>query len=154
MTYQTEDFKNPTIVKNSFSKSITIPGTTNNNKIFGDIYKLDRLQHYGDTVFGINYNPSHRVDFQIYKDGELIESGYTQLNSVSKLGGDIKYNVTFFGGLGDFFYGLKYKEDGTEKTLADLQYFIKDDNGNVLPKDEELDFQINKEFVNKCFDKD
>lgn len=46
ITYQTEDFNNPTIVKNSFSKTIALPGTKNNNKIFGEIYKLDRMQHY------------------------------------------------------------------------------------------------------------
>jgi hypothetical protein len=46
MNYQLEDFSNPTLVKNSFSKTISIPGTKNNNKIFGEIYKLDRMQHY------------------------------------------------------------------------------------------------------------
>lgn len=46
ITYQTEDFNNPTIVKNSFSKTIALPGTKNNNTIFGEIYKLDRMQHY------------------------------------------------------------------------------------------------------------
>lgn len=48
ITYQLESFDNPTIVKNSFSKTITIPGTKNNNKIFGEIYKLDRMQHYDE----------------------------------------------------------------------------------------------------------
>jgi hypothetical protein len=71
---------------------------------------------------------------------------------VSRFNGDVKYNVTLFGGLGDFFYGLKYNEDGTQKTLADLQFFVKDKDGNVLPKDEELTFNINKEFVSECFD--
>lgn len=46
MNFQQEDFSNPTIIKNSFSKTITIPGTKNNNKLFGEIYKLDRMQHY------------------------------------------------------------------------------------------------------------
>lgn len=46
VNYIQEDFNNPTIVKNSFSKTITIPGTKNNNALFGEIYKLDRMQHY------------------------------------------------------------------------------------------------------------
>ena len=45
-TYQLEDLSNPTIVKNNFSKSITINGTDNNNRIFGEIYNLDREQIY------------------------------------------------------------------------------------------------------------
>jgi hypothetical protein len=147
ITYTTEDFKNPTIVKNSFSKTISIPNTANNNKIFSHIYKLDHILN--DRSF----NPSHRVDFQILNDGELMESGYIQLNSVSGIGEDKKYNITLYGGLGDFFYGLKYKEDGSTKTLADLQFFVEDSSGNYRDKDDELTFSINKEFVSDCFDK-
>lgn len=159
MNYQLEDFSNPTIIKNGFSKTISIPGTKNNNKLFGEIYKLDRMQHYeewtgGETLSRMNFDPSKRTDFQIFKDGELMESGYMQLNDISIDGKAITYNITLYGGLGDFFYNLKYNEDGTTKTLADLRYFIEDDNGNVLPADSELDFTINKELVYDSFMKD
>lgn len=147
ITYTTEDFKNPTIVKNSFSKTISLPNTETNNKIFNHFYKLDRFQLSG------SFNPSQRVDFKIYCDSDLFESGYVQLNSISGIGEDKKYNITLYGGLGDFFYGLKYNEDGTTKTLADLQFFATDDSGVVRPKDDELTFNINKEFVSECFDK-
>jgi len=159
MTYQLEDFSNPTLVKNSFSKTISIPGTKNNNKIFGEIYKLDRMQHYEEwtgnpELNGINFDPSKRVDFQIYKDADLVESGYMQLNDISIQENNITYNITLYGGIGDFFYGLKYKEDGTSKSLADIRYFIEDENGNVLEEKDEMNFEVNKEFVNKCFNKD
>lgn len=154
MTYTVEDFQNPTIVKNSFSKTISIPGTKNNNKIFGEIYKLDRLLHIKDgNISGIYFDPSKRVDFQIYNNSYLVESGYMQLNSISINKAVITYNITLYGGLGDFFYGLKYKEDGTNRTLADLQYFITDESGNLLPENEEMNFTINKEFVNNCFNR-
>lgn len=159
MTYQLEDFNNPTLLKNNFSKTINIPGTKENNKIFGEIYKLDRMQHYPDWTGnpfpdGINFDPSKRVDFQIYKDGDLFESGYMQLNDISIQDNNITYNITLYGGIGDFFYGLKYNEDGTTKTLADLRYFIEDENGNVLDAATEMDFEVNKEFVSTSFAKD
>lgn len=159
MNYQIEDFNNPTLVKNSFSKTISIPGTKNNNKIFGEIYKLDRMQHYEEwtgnpELNGINFDPSKRVDFQIYEDADLIESGYMQLNDISVFENKITYNITLYGGIGDFFYGLKYKEDGTSKTLADIRYFIEDSEGNVLPESEEMNFDVTKEFVSESFDKD
>ena len=75
ITYTTEDFKNPTIVKNSFSKTISLPNTDTNNKIFNHFYKLDRYQHSS------SFNPSKRVDAKIFCDGELLESGYIQLNN-------------------------------------------------------------------------
>ena len=159
MTYQLEDFSNPTLVKNSFSKTIAIPGTKNNNKIFGEIYKLDRMQHYEEwtgnpELNGINFDPSKRVEFQIYKDADLVESGYMQLNNISIQENNITYNITLYGGIGDFFYGLKYKEDGTAKSLADIRYFIEDDEGNVLDESEEMNFEVSKEFVDECFHKD
>ena len=159
MTYVLEDFNNPTLVKNSFSKTIAIPGTKNNNKIFGEIYKLDRMQHYEEwtgnpELNGINFDPSKRVEFQIFKDADLVESGYMQLNDISVQDNNITYNITLYGGIGDFFYGLKYNEDGTTKTLADLQYFIEDGSGNVLDPATEMDFEVNKDFISTSFAKD
>lgn len=77
-----------------------------------------------------------------------------QLNDISIQENNITYNITLYGGIGDFFYGLKYKEDGTEKTLADLRFFVEDNNGNVLPEDEELDFEVDKDLVAQSFEKD
>lgn len=153
MTYTVEDFSNPTIVKNSFSKTITIPGTKNNNKIFGEIYKLDRFirDHTGTPSLGVQFDPSKRVDFQIFDNAFLVESGYAQLNNISIKKNIINYNITLYGGLGDFFYNLMYDEEGEKKSLASLRYFIEDLQGNVLPADKEFDFRITKELVSQCF---
>lgn len=77
-----------------------------------------------------------------------------QLNDISIQENNITYNITLYGGIGDFFYGLKYKEDGTEKTLADLRFFVEDNSGNVLPENEELDFDVTKTLVAQSFEKD
>lgn len=149
ITYTTEDLKNPTIVKNSFSKTITIPGTKENNKLFEEIYKLDRRQAFNSW----NFNPSKRVDFTIYNNSDVVESGYVQLNKINLKDEIVSYEITLYGGLGDFFYGLKYKEDGSTKTLADIRYFVEDEEGNVLPEETEMDFKINKDFVKASFEK-
>ena len=154
VTYQQEDFSNPTIIKNSFSKTIKIDGTDNNNRIFGEIYNLDREQLYKfNTYDGAYFNPSKRTPFELYKNAELLESGYMQLTDITIKDWKITYNITLYGGLGDFFYSLMYNEDGEKKTLADLWYKIEDENGNTLSKETELDFQINKEFVAESWNK-
>lgn len=154
VTYQQEDFSNPTIIKNSFSKTIKIEGTDNNNKIFGEIYNLDREQLYKFRKFdGAYFDPSKRTPFALYKNAELLESGYMQLSDITIKDLKIVYNITLYGGLGDFFYSLMYNDDGEKKTLADLYYKIEDSNGNVLPKDTELNFRINKDFVASSWDK-
>lgn len=58
-TYQTDDLNNPTVVKNSFTKTINIEGTPNNNKIFGHFWNVERTQ--GDGGDGITFNASKKA---------------------------------------------------------------------------------------------
>lgn len=45
LTFALDDTDNPTIVKNSFSKSITLPSTKNNDRIFGCMHDILSLIH-------------------------------------------------------------------------------------------------------------
>ena len=63
-----EDRTNPTVVKNSFSKTLELPGTDGNNKIFGTFFRNDRYQIYGTTDWGASFDPSKRVPFAIYEN--------------------------------------------------------------------------------------
>ena len=147
--YQLEDTSNPTIVKNMFTKTINIVGTKNNNKIFGDIYEFDRNQLINDEYLtGAYFNPSKRTPFQLFRDGELIESGYMQLNSITLKNKVINYQITLFGGIGDFFFNLSYNQDNEPLTLSDLKYNVRDKYGKLLEPDREMDFRINADVVN------
>lgn len=122
--YTMEEMSNPTIVRNSFSQSITLKGTPNNNKVFGNIFKADRQTQYSDAYTGVYFDPMRKTPFVVYNEmNEILEEGYLKLNKVSRKGAEIEYDITLYGGLGSFFYGLTYKEDGSKKTLADLDYF-------------------------------
>lgn len=147
--YATEDLTNPTIVKNSYSQQITLKGTPDNNRIFGDIFRLDRVVSNQGGIMGTDFNPSQKTPFTIYNElGEILESGYCKLDSVSRSRGETEYHVSLFGGLGSFLYSLAYAEDGSKKTLADLDYL-----GTANPVNE-LDFIINAESVAEAWDVD
>lgn len=121
--YTQEDLSNPTIVKNSFSRSITLPGTPDNDKLFGHIYRMDRVTLYGDGFTGAYFDAMRRTPFVIYNEmGEIQEQGYMKLDKVSVKNGSKEYQVTLYGGLGSFFYNLMYKTDGSKMTLADMRY--------------------------------
>lgn len=124
MTYAHEELHDPTVVKNSFSKTVTINGTPNNNKIFGCFYDMTRITAYGDSNTGAYFNPSKRVPFVLYRNGEKIEEGYVKLDSVKKNKSKIEYSITMYGGLGDMLYCLSYREDGEEMKLSDLDYGV------------------------------
>lgn len=145
MNYTAEDLSNPTIVKNSFSRQVTLPGTCRNNRIFGAIWRADRISGNGGAT-GADFNASKRTPFALYgEDGAVLESGYIKLDEVAKTGRfSREYKITLYGGLGAFFYELSYNADGTKKTLADLD-FLGGGEG-------ELDFTINAATVKAAWD--
>lgn len=117
MNYTQDDLANPTAVKNSYSRQITLKGTAANNRLFGEIYRMD--WHLPGAVI----NPLRRTPFEIYSEtSELLVSGYMRLDKVDRQGPNVSYSVSLYGGLGGFFYSLTYNDDGIEKTLADLDF--------------------------------
>lgn len=116
VTYAHTDLHNPTVVKNSYTKTITVEGTPENNKIFNNFYDMRRIN--GDDLF----NPSRKESFTLYRNGEPMESGYVKLDKVNRKGNSITYDITLYGGLGQFLYNLQYKEDGEKMKLSDLDY--------------------------------
>ena len=132
--YAITDLTNPTAVNNSWTQQVTLPGTPQNNTIFG---------HYGrtDRRTALGFNALVRTPFTIYADtGDILQDGYCRLDEVTRDGDQVTgYKVTLFGGLGSFFYGLSYRADGEKMTLADLDYLGGGEN--------ELDFTITKAEV-------
>ena len=53
--YTMDDLSNPTIVKNSFSQQISLPGTPGNNAIFGDAFRLDRRVDFNEGASGAGF---------------------------------------------------------------------------------------------------
>lgn len=124
-TYQVDDLTNPTVVKNSFSKTITIKGTRNNNHLFGHYWNIERTQvgaGGGNNGASVYYNPSKKMDFSIYVGSELYEQGYVKLDEVRKEKNNYEYDITLYGGLGDFFYNLSITDNGDEMKLSDLNF--------------------------------
>lgn len=135
------DYTNPTIVKNSFTKTVTLPGTKANNFIFNFLWKLDRVQNTED------FNPSRRIPFTLIENGNLIESGYIKLDKINKTYNKVSYDCTLFGELGNILYELSYRVDEeTEEiiplTLGDLKYNMKTPSGDI-------DFTISLDLVQK-----
>ena len=124
---QRTDYTNPTIVRNSFTKTIKLPGTKTNNSIFKDLWRLDKYININNN--GGDFIPSKREPFLLLKDGNLVEQGYVKLNNIvwNSSTNSYTYEVTLYGELGNLLYGLSYNIDSeTEEvsplTLADLDF--------------------------------
>lgn len=137
LSYKETELHNPTLVKNSYTKQITVQGTPRNNQAFGHIWDLERIQE------GMVFNPIKKTDFQLFVNDELFQKGYCKLDQVTRTNNSTEYKLTLYGGLGGFFYNLAYDQDDTgnvKKSLASLSYAV---NG-VEP---DLDFVIDKDNV-------
>lgn len=149
MTYTLEDTNNPTIVKNSFSKSITLPATENNNALFGHIYDLSReTLLVANRNNGVYFSTLKRTPFAFYNEGELVESGYVQLTGIAVTNGMARYTVQAYGGLGDFLYNLMYTEEGDRRNLASLDFDIEGHDGEHTT---EMDFAIDRNMVSRAW---
>lgn len=120
MQFTRTDYTNPAIVKNSFSKTVTLPGSYNNDNIFGHIYKT-----YTYVNKSSKFNPSKRIPFTLTRDDVIIEKGYLKLDKIINNYSSHSYECTLYGELGNILYSLSYKTDpdtgeSTEMTLADL----------------------------------
>lgn len=134
MNYELEKLSNPTIIKNNFSKTIQLHNTPNNADIFSYYYKMDKI------VAGSGFNANKRIPFELFRDGDLIESGYLQLNNIKYKNNCYTFEITLYGSLGDFFYNLSYDEEGNDLSLADLDY-------GYGENDEDMTFTLDAEWV-------
>ena len=146
--YAKEDLTNPTVVRNSWSQQVTLPGTAANDAIFGHIYRSDRQTQYGTSATGIHFDAAVRTPFRLISDsGELLESGYLKLDSIVRKGARAEYKCSLYGGLGSFFFDLMYDEQGNKRSLADLRY-----TGEAATADE-LTFDITASAVRNAWDR-
>ena len=141
--WTSDDITSPAAVKNSFSKTIAIPGTDRNNRIFGSIWDLSST----------GWNGGKKTPFSIYLDGEKYEQGYARLDNFTRKLNNYTYNVTLFGGLGSFFYSLAYNDDdlkgtSTQKKLSDLVYRYDGEGSEEV----DLGFTINMDTVKEAWD--
>lgn len=149
-SYIRTDYTDPTVLRNSYSKTLNIEGTPNNNQIFNSIYHLDKISDYG------TFNPAKRMEFQLFSNGDILEQGYAKLDRVNKNGKNISYDITLYGGLGEFLYNLSYDQTaegsdtsrggGEGRRLSSLVFY------DETAPDQEFDFEITKETVAEAWD--
>lgn len=142
-TYQADELTNPTIVKNSYTKTIQLKGCEANDEIFDNIWHLERTQSLE------NFNPSKKAPFTIYVGDDIYQTGYVKLTDIHRNGNEVTYDISLFGGLGGFFYSLMYSNsddvgESEKMKLSDLRFRYWD---STVPSEREMDFTINKETV-------
>ena len=108
ITRQFEEITNPTIICNDWSKTIQIPFTTKNNRIFGLLYNPDRLTQENDlSKIGMYFDPYRKIEFRLEYQDSVIMTGYAKNIYSTQTNGVGYYSITLNGELGKVFQEMK-----------------------------------------------
>jgi hypothetical protein len=118
LTYSVADVRDLSSKQSTFSKTIVLEGTENNNKLLSFIFDINTT----DGTF--NINTLQKVDV-IQNETVILQDAYLQLTSVNNLNGALEYNATVFESKVSLFDALGQKE------LTDLDFSDLDHNLNT-----------------------
>lgn len=109
---QFEELSNPTVIINDWSKTVSIPFTESNNRLFGYIYRPDKIIITTSNPDAYKYmymyfDPTKKLDFKLVYNNMVIMTGYAKMNEIKRGEGNGKYEVTLFGQLGRIFQEMK-----------------------------------------------
>jgi len=118
ITYAIDDLQNLDSKSTSFTKTIILPGTANNNKLLGNIFEFNNANFDNpfDANVLANFNAARNATARIEVDGLQIMKGVLRLLEIIHIDGDIEYECAIFGELGGFINALG------NKRLEDLDF--------------------------------
>lgn len=139
---QFEDIANPTVIINDWSKTISIPFSEANNRLFGYIYRPDRIILSNGNVdsyklMNMYFDPTKKLDFKLVYNTFLMMSGYAKMNEIKQTDGKGTYELTLFGQLGKVFQEM-------QKITFDKSY---DASNYVIDGAKYVSEYINKDLV-------
>jgi hypothetical protein len=117
-TYSVADVTDIERRNTSYSKTITLPSTSKNQGLFGNIFDISVSNDFYDmdVNIGANFNPAKQAKAQIFLDNVKIFDGVLRMMKINNLQGDITYEVNVFGRLRDILHSLG------DLTLNDLNF--------------------------------
>lgn len=108
ITYAVDDLQNMDSKATSFTKTIVLPGTANNNRLLGNIFEFANSNFTIDSQpnVGYNFNAAKSAQARIEVDGLPVMKGVIRLLEILIDEDYIEYEVALFGELGGLFFSL------------------------------------------------
>jgi len=107
LNYNVADIKNPAKRSGTYSKTFTVPGDHNNNKIFNYIFEIN-----SENKFNVN----SKTRASILSNSSELANGFIKLNEIIKKNDEILYDIVFYGDVPSLFI------DFGDKKLSDLDW--------------------------------
>lgn len=122
-SYAIDDIKDFASRNTSFSKTINIAGTPNNNAIFGNAFSLPLSNPYDPNLPRVytNFNASVSAQCRIFIDNIQIFKGVIRILQITQQERKINYECSVFGDLGGFITSISNAKFDKAK-LEDLDF--------------------------------
>ena len=135
LNYSVNDILDLGKTKTSYSKTIILPGTSENNKFFKQIFEVN--------VDNISFNPKKKIPAIIKVGSNDLLDGYLQLLSININNKDIEYEVNIVGKLSNLFNNIgdltlnsidlsEYDHNRTLETVQNSWYYKIYKNDNLI----------------------
>jgi hypothetical protein len=139
------DIRNPETRSADFSKTITIPGTSQNNKVFNHIFDVAN-DIIGSGQYNPDFNPNKKADCILLVDGMPQISGFIRLTEILANDGRIEYNCTIHGEGANLFTDLENAK------LNELDFSEYNHTCNIINIKDSWDNQIYIDGVQEAFE--
>jgi len=121
LNFNIDDIKDFSSRNTNYSKTITIPGNANNNKVFGHIYNFGSANNYFISNpllpnVGFNFDASKQASAKIFVNKIQVFKGVIRLLEIKINNGAIDYECAVFGELGGLANAIG------NKTLEDSEF--------------------------------
>lgn len=118
LTFAIDDIRDFSSRSTTWSKTIVLPGTANNNAIFGAIFEVGLTNDYDPSQpnIGYNFNASKSAKCIIFQDNMQTFQGTLRMLEINKYRGQIEYQVALNGNLTTLSVAL------ISKLLTDLDF--------------------------------
>ena len=125
LTMAIDDIKDFGAKNTTFSKTIIVPGTKNNNVLFGNIFNVNSANDYNPAVknTGINFNAAISAQAVIFADNLQVFKGIFRILEIVIEDGVVDFECAVFGELGGFVSALgNHKLEELDMGIADQTY--------------------------------
>jgi|GEM_PF-547902 len=131
LSFSIDDIKDFAAKNSPVSKTIVLPGTKNNNKLFGNVFDISASNSFDPTISnqGINFNAAITARAVLFNGNIQCMKGVLQILEITVDNDYIEYEVGIWGELTGFVASMAAKlltgntnDDGTPNTSADLDF--------------------------------
>jgi hypothetical protein len=108
LTFSIDDIKDFSQRTTKYSKTIVIPGTNQNNFVFGNLFDVSVYNSYDANLdnVGYNYNAAKAASCEVYVDRVQVFKGVIRILEITVVNGVVEYETAIFGDLGGFIAAL------------------------------------------------